>query len=125
MDKIAIAVHGGASENYSFLQEHQKEFEEGMAQAIKKGYSILEKGGSALDAVEETVAILEDNPLFNAGRGSALNCQGEVEMDASIMSGKDLRAGSVSMVRTVKNPVHLARLVMEKTRHVFFRDTGR
>lgn len=122
MNKIAIAVHGGASEDYPFLQEHQKEFEKGLAKAVEMGYSVLEKGGSALDAVEESVKILEDNPLFNAGRGSALNCRGEVEMDASIMNGENLDAGGVSMVRTVKNPISLARLIMEKTNHVFFQD---
>ncbi|WP_131779077.1 isoaspartyl peptidase/L-asparaginase family protein [Legionella bozemanae] len=124
MNKIAIAVHGGASENYSFLHDHQKEFEHGMAQAVEIGYSVLDKGGSALDAVEQAVAVLEDNPLFNAGKGSALNCRGEVEMDASIMSGTDLQAGAVSMVRTVKNPIRLARLVMEETRHVFLSGYG-
>ncbi|WP_454784343.1 isoaspartyl peptidase/L-asparaginase family protein [Legionella sp. WA2024007413] len=124
MNKIAIAVHGGASENYAFLQEHQKEFAEGLAKATETGYAVLEKNGSALDAVEEAVAFLEDNPLFNAGRGSALNCLGEVEMDASIMSGYDLDAGAVSMVRTVKNPIRLARIVMEKTRHVFLSGYG-
>lgn len=124
MNKIAIAVHGGASEDYPFLHEHQKEFELGLAKATETGYSVLEKGGSALDAVEEAVVVLEDNPLFNAGKGSALNSRGEVEMDASIMSGKDLQAGAVSMVRTVKNPIRLARLVMEKTRHVFLSGYG-
>lgn len=124
MNKIAIAVHGGASEDYPFLQEHQKEFEKGLAKAVEMGYSVLEKGGSALDAVEESVKILEDNPLFNAGRGSALNCRGEVEMDASIMNGENLDAGGVSMVRTVKNPISLARLIMEKTNHVFLSGYG-
>ncbi|WP_454781956.1 isoaspartyl peptidase/L-asparaginase family protein [Legionella sp. WA2022007384] len=124
MNKIAIAVHGGASENYTFLQEHQKEFEQGLAKATETGYAVLEKSGSALDAVEAAVALLEDNPLFNAGRGSALNCQGEVEMDASIMNGNDLDAGAVSMVRSVKNPIRLARLVMEETRHVFLSGYG-
>ncbi|MCW8471281.1 isoaspartyl peptidase/L-asparaginase [Fluoribacter gormanii] len=124
MNKIAIAVHGGASENYSFLREHQQEFALGLAKATEMGYEVLDKGGSALDAVEEAVGILEDNPLFNAGRGSALNSRGEVEMDASLMNGKDLQAGAVSMVRTVKNPIRLARLVMEKTRHVFLSGYG-
>jgi L-asparaginase / beta-aspartyl-peptidase len=124
MNKIAIAVHGGASENYLFLQDHQKDVERGLAEAVDKGYAVLEQGAAALDAVEEAIKILEDNPLFNAGRGSALNCQGEVEMDASIMNGNDLQAGAVSMVRTVKNPIHLARLVMEKTKHVFLSGYG-
>lgn len=124
MNKIAIAVHGGASEDSSFLQQHQKECKQGLAEAVNKGYAILEKDGSALDAVQAAVQCLEDNSLFNAGKGSALNCHGEVEMDASIMDGKNLQAGAVSMVRMVKNPITLARLVMEKTKHVFLSGYG-
>lgn len=124
MNKIAIAIHGGASENYPFLQQYQKDFEKGLIDAVEKGYAVLDKGGMALDAVEEAVKTLEDNYLFNAGKGSALNCRGEVEMDASIMNGSDLSAGAVSMVRTVKNPIHLARLVMEHTNHVFLSGYG-
>ncbi len=124
MNKIAMAVHGGASEDSSFLQKNKKECEEGLAAAVEQGYAILDKGGSSLEAVQKAVSILEDNELFNAGKGSALNCQGEVEMDASIMEGKDLRAGAVSMVRQVKNPILLAHLVMEKTKHVFLSGYG-
>ncbi|ARB93635.1 isoaspartyl peptidase/L-asparaginase family protein [Legionella longbeachae] len=124
MNKIAIAVHGGASENYPFLQKYQKDVERGLIDALEKGYALLNQGGMALDAVEEAVKTLENNSLFNAGKGSALNCHGEVEMDASIMSGTNLQAGAVSMVRTVKNPIHLARIVMEHTHHVFLSGYG-
>ncbi|KTC83644.1 isoaspartyl peptidase/L-asparaginase family protein [Legionella cincinnatiensis] len=124
MNKIAIAVHGGASENYPFLQKYQKDVEKGLIDALEKGYGMLAQGGVALDAVEEAVKTLEDNSLFNAGKGSALNCRGEVEMDASIMNGNNLQAGAVSMVRTVKNPIHLARLVMEHTNHIFLSGYG-
>lgn len=124
MNKIAIAVHGGASEDNSFLQEHHEECKQGLAEAVEKGYGVLEQGGSALDAIQEAIMLLEDNPLFNAGRGAALNCQGEVEMDASIMNGADLDAGAVSMVRQIKNPIVLARLVMEQTHHVFLSGYG-
>lgn len=124
MKNIAIAVHGGASEDSPFLQQHQKEAEQGLAAATTKGYAVLEKGGSALDAVQEAVICLEDNALFNAGKGSALNSHGEVEMDASLMDGSNLQAGAVSMVRFVKNPIALARLVMEKTKHVFLSGYG-
>ncbi|KTD59133.1 isoaspartyl dipeptidase with L-asparaginase activity [Legionella sainthelensi] len=124
MNKIAIAVHGGASENYPFLQKYQKDVERGLIESVEKGYAVLHQGGMALDAVEEAVKVLENNSLFNAGKGSALNCQGDVEMDASIMSGARLQAGAVSMVRTVKNPIHLARLVMEHTNHVFLSGYG-
>lgn len=124
MKKIAIAIHGGASEDSAFLRTHQKEIEAGLAQAVEYAYAVLNKQGSALDAVETAVKILEDNPYLNAGRGSALNARGEVEMDASIMEGKNLGAGAVSMVREVKNPISLARLVMEKTNHVFLSGYG-
>lgn len=122
--KIAIAVHGGAGPDSEFLQQHMKESEEGLTKAVHCGHQILQKGGSALDAVEEAVKILEDNPLFNAGRGSSLNCNAEVEMDASIMDGNNLDAGAVSMVRAVKNPISLARVVMHNTNHVFLSGYG-
>lgn len=122
--KIAMAVHGGAGENSSFLQKNKEIIEESLGLACQKGYEILKKGGSALDAVEEAVKMLEDSPYFNAGRGSALNCCGEVEMDAAVMDGKEIKAGSVSMVRQVKNPITLARLIMTKTKHVFLSGYG-
>lgn len=124
MKKIAIAVHGGAGNATPFIKKYIKEHEEGLAEATEAAYKILNKNGSALDAVETAVKILEDNPLFNAGRGSALNCAGEVEMDASIMDGKTLKAGAVSMVRSVKNPIALARIIMLKTKHVFLSGYG-
>lgn len=95
-----------------------------MAAAINAAYELLDDGGTALDAVELAVKILEDNPLFNAGRGSALNSKGEVEMDAAIMDGKTLQAGAVAMVRSVKNPIALARIIMHKTRHVLLSGYG-
>ncbi|WP_131782954.1 isoaspartyl peptidase/L-asparaginase family protein [Legionella gresilensis] len=122
--KIAIAVHGGASKNSSFLKKNKESTKEDLAKACQKGYKILQEGGSALDAVEEAVKVLEDSPYFNAGRGSALNCCGEVEMDASIMDGKEIKAGAVSMVREVKNPISLARSIMTKTKHVFLSGYG-
>ncbi len=124
MSKIAIAVHGGVGWNIPFIRKHVKGYEEGLREAIMAGYKVLKKGGSSLDAVEESVKKLEDNYLFNAGRGSALNLLGEVEMDASIMDGKTLKAGAVSMVRSVRNPVTLARCVMTKTKHVFLSGYG-
>ncbi|KTD16608.1 isoaspartyl peptidase/L-asparaginase family protein [Legionella jordanis] len=121
---IAIAVHGGAGPNTPFLKAHMKEAEQGLADAARAGYGVLQSNGSAVDAVEEAVKILEDNPMFNAGRGSSLNCDGEVEMDASIMDGRKFDAGAVSMVRLVKNPISLARLIMEKTNHVLLSGYG-
>src|SRR3954468_2152997 len=97
--KIAIAIHGGAGEDSDFIKQNKTGYEEGLIAAVKTGYHVLKNGGSALDAVEHAVKSLEDNPLFNAGRGSALNNEGEVEMDAAIMDGSTLKAGAVAMVR--------------------------
>jgi beta-aspartyl-peptidase (threonine type) len=124
MNHIIIAVHGGASEHSNFIKKNNKPIQEGLAQSVSAAYSILEQGKTAVDAVEVAVRILEDNPLFNAGRGSALNCNGVVEMDASIMEGSQLDAGAVCMLTGVKNPISLARLVMEKTKHVLLSGYG-
>jgi beta-aspartyl-peptidase (threonine type) len=124
MTKIAIIVHGGASELTPLVKENIEEIEAGLSYAVKVGYAALHKGRNSLTAVEKAVMALEDHPLFNAGRGSALNNKGEVEMDAAIMYGKNLQAGAVSMVRTVKNPINLARVVMSKTKHVLLSGYG-
>ncbi|MBZ9728064.1 isoaspartyl peptidase/L-asparaginase [Salegentibacter sp. JZCK2] len=124
MNNISIAVQGGAGEDSEFIKSHQSGYKKGLEDAVNTGYKILKGGGSALDAVENAVRSLEDNPLFNSGRGSALNNKGEVEMDASIMDGKKNNAGAVSMVRNVKNPVTLARFIMENTSHVFLSGAG-
>jgi beta-aspartyl-peptidase (threonine type) len=109
-----IVVHGGAG----FWRRDIAAARVGVERATAEGLAILAGRGCALDAVESAVSTLEDDPLFNAGRGSALTCAGTVEMDASIMDGRDLSAGAVALVRRVKNPVRLARVVMEKTDHV-------
>jgi L-asparaginase / beta-aspartyl-peptidase len=90
----------------------------GVEKATREGSRVLADGGCALDAVEAAICVMEDNPIFNAGKGSALTCIGTVEMDAGIMDGRSLDAGAVALVRRVKNPIHLARIVMEKTDHV-------
>ncbi|RYD88012.1 MAG: isoaspartyl peptidase/L-asparaginase, partial [Sphingobacteriales bacterium] len=89
-----------------------------------KGYKVLEKGGSALDAVEAAVRSLEDNPLFNAGRGAAINDAGETQLCSSISDGRKLKMGAVAVVKNVKNPVSLARAVMEKTPHIYLSSFG-
>jgi beta-aspartyl-peptidase (threonine type) len=122
--KIAIALHGGASEDSKFIRNHLPGFEKGLRTAISEAYQLLERGGSALDAVEEAVKAMEDNPLFNAGRGAAFNQKAEIEMDASIMDGSERKSGSVALVKNVKNPVALARKVMEKTKSVFLAGNG-
>jgi len=102
----------------------EAEYRSGLETALKIGWSILGKGGSSLDAVEETVCSLEDFPLFNAGRGAVFTHDGDQEMDASIMDGHKLKAGAVASVQNIKNPVHLARLVMERTEHVLLAGEG-
>jgi beta-aspartyl-peptidase (threonine type) len=97
---------------------------EGLRQALQAGWEILHRGGSALDAVEAAVCSLENNEHFNAGRGSSLNLQGEVQMDAAIMDGRTLRAGAVNSVRYTKNPIILARTILEKSEHVYLSGEG-
>jgi beta-aspartyl-peptidase (threonine type) len=124
MSKIAIMVHGGAGPDSDLIRENIEGYNKGLEEAVRAGYAILEGGGTAVDAVEAAVNCLENNPLFNAGRGSVLNEAAEVEMEASIMSGKDLSCGAVAVVQGVKNPVTLARAVMEETKHVYLGGTG-
>jgi L-asparaginase / beta-aspartyl-peptidase len=124
MGKIVIAVHGGAGPDSDFIKKHTKEYKRGLKDAMAAGYKVLDEGGSAMDAVEAAVRSLEDNPLFNAGRGSSLNEKAEIEMDASIMNGKDMKSGAVSILKNVKNPVTLARAIMEKTKHIYLADMG-
>lgn len=115
---IAIVVHGGASS-----RKKKEAHRNGVIEAVKKGYEVLERGGSALDAVELAVVVLEDNPLFNAGTGSALTIEGEAEMDASVMTD-DLRCGAVASIKWVKNPIKVARKVMESTDHAILAGEG-
>lgn len=119
-NNYALAVHGGAGNE----SDNDEGVQIGMARAMESGKRILEDGGSALDAVITAVSILEDDPAFNAGRGSALNEKGEVEMDASVMEGRDLKAGSVAAVRNVKNPILLARMVMQEAKNVMLIGDG-
>ncbi|XP_061479084.1 isoaspartyl peptidase/L-asparaginase isoform X2 [Rhineura floridana] len=116
-----IVVHGGAGR---IFKEREDGSRSGVTGAALKGYSILKCGGSALDAVEAAVVVMEDDPHFNAGCGSVLNEKGEVEMDAIIMDGKNLASGAVSAVKCIANPIKLARLVMEKTDHMLLTDQG-
>jgi beta-aspartyl-peptidase (threonine type) len=126
MNKIAIAIHGGAGTilKSSITPELEREYHGGLENALKAGWEILRKNRSSFDAVEAAVVSLEDFPLFNAGRGSVFTHEGRVELDAAIMDGKALRAGAVAFVKNVKNPVKLARLVMEKTEHVLLAGEG-
>lgn len=121
----ALVIHAGAGAVAGRLAAHpQALFEASLGRILDASFDVLEQGRSSLDAVTTAVRMLEDDPLFNAGRGSGLTRDGTVEMDASIMDGRDQRAGSVACVTRVKNPVELARLVMERTSHVMLVGTG-
>lgn len=123
---FSIAIHGGAGTILRSLltPELEKEYTAALQNAVEAGYSVLKNHGSSLDAIEASVISLENFPLFNAGRGSVFNAKGEHEMDASIMFGKDLSCGAVTSVNHIKNPVSLARMVMERSEHVFLGGAG-
>jgi len=123
---LSIAIHGGAGAvpRSTLTAEREQQYRDGLAAALDLGYATLEKGGSSLDAVTAAVRALEDNPLFNAGRGAALTRDGAAELDAAIMDGRQQRAGAVAAVRHVRNPIELARRVMEKSRHVLLVGAG-
>lgn len=113
--KPVIIVHGGAGDWPSKLHERGLK---GVRKAADRGFRMLSTGGSALDAVEAAIISLEDNPVFNAGKGSTLNLRGEIETDAAIMDGSTLRGAGVALLRDIKNPIKAARMVFEKTSHV-------
>ena len=122
----AIAIHGGAGAvpRHALSSAREQQYRAGLETALDAGYTVLERGGPSLDAVSAAVRVLEDDPLFNAGRGAALTRDGAAELDAAIMDGQQQRAGAVASVRHVKNPIELARRVMEKSRHVLLVGAG-
>src|SRR4029077_14754872 len=124
--KIALAIHGGAGtiEPSSMTPERERAYRAGLERALSAGYEILKSGGSSLDAAEAAVRVLEDDPHFNAGKGSVFTSAGTNEMDAAIMDGKTLAAGAVAVLKHVKNPISLARLVMEKSGQVMMDGEG-
>jgi beta-aspartyl-peptidase (threonine type) len=126
MNKIAIAIHGGAGTILKSKMTTEKEIEISAAldKALTAGYEVLKNGGTSIDAVERAVIVMEDSHLFNAGKGSVFTSMGTHEMDASIMDGKTLNAGSVALVSCVKNPISLAKMVMLKSEHVFLAGKG-
>ena len=121
---IAIVIHGGAGWSRNQTEEKLKSIEDGLKRALEEGFSILESGGTSLDAVEAAVIILEDDVTFNAGKGSVYTAEEKQEMDASIMTGQLQNAGAVASVSTIKNPIKLARYIMEKTEHVLIVGQG-
>jgi beta-aspartyl-peptidase (threonine type) len=121
----ALAVHGGAGTIPKDMPaERVAGYREALEQALRTGSSVLEGGGTSLDAVEAAIRSLEDDPHFNAGKGAVFNHEGEHELDASIMDGATLACGAVAGVRTIRNPITAARLVMECTRHVLLAGPG-
>ncbi|MPZ82726.1 MAG: beta-aspartyl-peptidase [Actinophytocola sp.] len=123
---VVLAVHGGAGSvpRGSVGQERERAYHDGLTEALRAGYRVLTEDGSSLDAVETAVRVLEDDPSFNAGRGAVLNADAAHELDASIMNGRDLRSGAVLGVRHTRNPVSLARLVMDRSDHVMLAGAG-
>jgi len=123
---FAIAIHGGAGTilRKNMTNEIEKKYKTALSESILAGENILLNSGLAIDAVEASIRLLENNPLFNAGRGSVFSNEGEHEMDASIMNGKDLMAGAIAGVKNVKNPITLAKSVMQHSNHVFMAGQG-
>jgi beta-aspartyl-peptidase (threonine type) len=124
--KYVLVIHGGAGTilKSQMTPEKEKAYTAGIELALQTGNEILKKGGTALDAVEAAIRTLEDNPLFNAGKGAVFTNEGKNEMDAAIMNGETLAAGSVAGVTTIRNPISAARAVMEKSPHVMMAGRG-
>jgi len=126
LPSFTLAVHGGAGvlERAQMTPALERDYRNGLESALKAGHDILAAGGSSLDAVVAAVTVFEDTPLFNAARGAAFTADGTNELDAAVMDGATLRAGAVTLVTTVRNPIQLARLVMERTRHILLAGHG-
>lgn len=124
MQETVLVIHGGAGTFASKTKDQEQEYKKVLQDTLIHGQAILSSGGSALDAVEAAVSMLEDCPLFNAGKGSVFSHEGTIEMDAAIMDGKELNAGSVTFVSKIKNPIQAARKVMEKSGHVMLTGKG-
>jgi beta-aspartyl-peptidase (threonine type) len=123
---FGMAIHGGAGTmpRADMTTEAERKYRSGLQEALDAGYDVLRGGGSSLDAVTRSVVLLEDNPLFNAGRGAVFTLDGRNELDASIMDGNGLKAGAVCGVTRIKNPIELARAVMEQSEHVMLAAAG-
>lgn len=126
MNTYSIAIHGGAGTLVKGMMTPEKEtaYKQALQKAMDSGYTVLENGGTAIDAVEIAVKALEDSHLFNAGKGAVFTADETHEMDASIMDGKTLNAGAVTLISGIKNPIALAKDVMEKSEHVFLAGEG-
>ncbi|MCE7066000.1 isoaspartyl peptidase/L-asparaginase family protein [Dyadobacter sp. CY326] len=125
-DKITLVLHGGAGTitRDNMTPEKEKAYKEVLNIALQKGYGVLKKGGTSVQAVEATIRVMEDSPLFNAGKGAVFTNEGKNELDASIMEGKTLKAGAIAGVTTIRNPISTAIAVMEKSPHVMMAGKG-
>jgi beta-aspartyl-peptidase (threonine type) len=123
---FGIVIHGGAGTlpRAEMSGEAERKYRAALSEAIDQGYAVLQDGGTSLDAVTRAVVLLEDNPLFNAGRGSVFTLDGRNELDASIMEGRTLKAGAVCGLTRIRNPIELARAVMERSEHVMLAGAG-
>jgi beta-aspartyl-peptidase (threonine type) len=120
-EQLVLLIHGGA---WAMPDDAIAAHEHGIANALAAGYALLERGATAVDAVEAAVAVMEDDDTFDAGRGSFLTQDGRVQMDALLMNGENLRTGGVACVERIRNPIRAARLVLDKSPHVYFVGTG-
>jgi len=125
-DKITLVIHGGAGTitRANMSPEREKAYREGLDLALQKGYEVLKKGGTSVQAVEAAIHVMEDSPLFNAGKGAVFTNEGKNELDAAIMEGKTLKAGAVAGVTTIKNPISAAIAVMDQSVHVMMAGKG-
>ena len=125
-DKITLVIHGGAGTitRANMTPEKEKAYREALDAALQKGYAVLKNGGASLKAVEAAIMVLENSPLFNAGKGAVFTNEGKNELDAAVMDGKDLAAGAIAGVTTIKNPIQAAIAVMEKSPHVLMVGKG-
>lgn len=125
-NKITLVIHGGAGTilKANLTPEKEKAYHVALNEALQAGYAVLKRGGTSLDAVEAAIRVMEDSPLFNAGRGAVFTHEGKNEMDAAIMDGQTLKAGAIAGVSVIKNPITTARAVMEKSSHVMLTGTG-
>ncbi|HEX5724860.1 MAG TPA: isoaspartyl peptidase/L-asparaginase [Longimicrobiaceae bacterium] len=125
-ERWGLVIHGGAGtiRREQVPPERQAEYHAALREALLAGWRVLEAGGTSLDAVEAAVNLMEDNPLFNAGKGAVITADGRIELDAAVMDGATLRAGAVAGLRHVKNPIDLARAVMERSPHVMMIGDG-
>jgi L-asparaginase / beta-aspartyl-peptidase len=126
MSRYTLAIHGGAGTivKEDMTRDLEQAYQQSLKSALDAGYAVLEEGGSAINAIKATIVIMEDNILFNAGRGSVFTKKGVQEMDAAVMDGRTLGAGAITGVRNVRNPIELAMEVMQNSNHVFLSGKG-